>query len=621
MKNFTILNQVNYPKDIKNFTSEQLITLSQEMREYIIDSVAKTGGHLGASLGVVELTIALHKVFNTPNDKLVWDIGHQSYPHKILTGRKNLFPTLRQKGGISGFASIFESEYDHFGAGHSSTAISAALGMLVAEQYNKQNNKVIAVVGDASISSGMAVEAMNHAGSMKSNLLVILNDNNKSILDNVGALNAYFSKLTSSYSYSYIRENSKKIIDAIPFGMGKFIKDIEKYIRNVSYNGFFEALGFFYIGPIDGHNFDHLLPILTNIKNNNYVDKPVLLHVITQKGKGYKLAEEAKDNYHGVSKFNVSTGQSLDKSDNKPYTNIFADKLIKLAEKDEKIVAISAGTLSGAGLEEFYNKFKNRTFDVGIAEQHAVTFAAGLAKEKHKPFVSMYSTFSQRAYDQIVHDVCIQKLPVRFVLDRSGFVGADGATHHGLLNYNMYLGLPNIVYMAPTNKFDLEDMLDLMVNINDMPSFISFPKNIPLENNRKTKLEIGKGEVIQEGNTIAVIAAGDIMQEVLKANEMLQKDGINITIVDPKFLKPIDEELIKDLIKKNQKILVVEEGYGGAFFTAVYNVYKNNYSLNKDIFIDGMWIKDIYYEHASTSEQKKQAEIDANSIYLKIKSY
>lgn len=655
---FVILDKINYPKDLKKLTNEELKILSSEIREFIISNVSKTGGHLGANLGVVELTIALHKVFNTPKDKLVWDIGHQSYVHKILTGRKELFSTLREKDGLSGFANILESEYDHFGAGHSSTSISAALGMAIAKKQLHKQEDILAIIGDASIVSGMAFEALNHAGSLDvPNFTVILNDNNKSILNSVGAIKSYFSKLTSSYSYSYIRKHSKAIIDSIPFGMGKFIKDIEKYIRNLSNNGFFEALGFFYIGPIDGHNMDHLISVLSNIKNNKHNSKPILLHVITKKGNGYLPAENAIDNYHGVGKFCIESGKMLTSSTPKDtFSKVFANTLEKEAEKDSKIIAINPGTVSGVGLVDFCKKFPNRTFDVGIAEQHAVTFAAGLAIENFKPYVCFYSTFSQRAYDQIVHDVSLQSLPVRFVLDRFGFVGEDGATHHGLLNYSMYLPLPNIVYMAPFTEEELKAMIKFMTLINNVPSFVSFSKgdvikkseinkliesklnvNKPKQVNSNTDdcvdsnkddnylnacingVKFGTSEILKKGSKIAVISMGLILKEVIIASNKLLNEEIDITIVNARFLKPLDSNLFQDIISNYKAVLTIEEGYGGAFFSLFYKFYLNNRHLNKTLQLSGLWVEEKYFEQSSQLEQIMQTKLDANSIYNKIK--
>lgn len=657
---FVILDKINYPHDLKSLTNKELEQLSIEIREFIINNVSKTGGHLGANLGVVELTIALHKVFNTPKDKIVWDIGHQSYVHKILTGRKDYFSTLRQKGGLSGFANILESEYDHFGAGHSSTAISAALGMAIAKKNLDQQEDTLAIIGDASIVSGMAFEALNHAGSLNvPNFTVILNDNNKSILNSVGAINAYFSKLTSSYSYSYIRQHSKAIIDSVPFGMGKLIKDVEKYIRNLSNNGFFEALGFFYIGPIDGHNFDHLIPVLNNIKHNKHKSKPILLHVITKKGNGYLPAENATDNYHGVGRFCIESGKILISNTIKnTYSKVFANCLEQEADKDSKIIAISAGTLSGVGLVDFCTKFPNRTFDVGIAEQHAVTFAAGLAIEGFKPYVCLYSTFSQRAYDQIVHDVSLQNLPVRFVLDRLGFVGEDGATHHGLLNYSMYLPLPNIIYMVPFTEEELQAMVKFMTFISNVPSFISFPKgdapkrseiNNLIESktellleNKKEELNISKekqinknkfsysdlcingikfgtSEILKQGSKVAVISMGSILKQVIIANNNLLYDKIDITIVNTRFLKPLDSNILLNVIANHSAILTIEEGYGGAFFSLFYKFYLDNILLNKNLQVNGLWVEEKYFEHSTQEDQLMQTKLDASSIYNRIK--
>ena len=569
MTKYKFLDNVNFPSDIKNFKSSELITLSKELREELIEAVSFTGGHLGAGLGVVELTVALHHVFDTPNDKIVWDVGHQSYPHKILTGRKNRIKTLRQGNGLSGFTKRSESEYDPFGAAHSSTSISAALGIATANKLSKKSENVVAVIGDGAISAGMAYEAMNNAGTSKTKMIVILNDNDMSIAEPVGAMRSYLAKLLTGKIYFSLRETFKLIISAFSKRFSKKAGKAEDFLRSAVTGGtLFNSLGFYYVGPIDGHDIDTLVSVLKNAKDSNF-DGPIMIHIKTKKGKGYQFAENSKDKYHGVSKFNIQTGVQEKSSSKIPsYTSVFANTLIKHAERDSKIIGITAAMPSGTGMDIFAKKFPNRMFDVGIAEQHAVTFSAGLATEGYKPYAAIYSTFLQRAYDQVVHDVAIQSLPVRFAIDRAGLVGADGPTHAGSFDITYLSTLPNFVVMAPSDESELVKMINTSVDINDKPSAFRYPRGsgigikLPEINE---KIEIGKGRVIKEGKEIALINFGARLQECQKALNNLEKKGLNLTLIDARFCKPLDENLMWNTAKNHEIIISIEEGSIGGF--------------------------------------------------------
>jgi len=551
-----LLDRVRFPSDMKNLSAEQLRQLADELRAETVDAVANTGGHLGAGLGVVELTVALHYVFDTPDDKLIWDVGHQAYPHKILTGRRDRIRTLRQGGGLSGFTKRAESEYDPFGAAHSSTSISAALGMAVARDMSGNKNNVIAVIGDGAMSAGMAYEAMNNAGARNERLIVILNDNEMSIAPPVGAMSAYLARLASGRTYLKLRDVGKQLTQHLPKRLDRAITRAVEHARGYVTGGtLFEELGFYYVGPIDGHNLDHLLPVLRNVRDADF--GPILIHVVTQKGKGYAPAENSADKYHGVVKFDVATGaQAKSKGGAPQYTKVFGESLVKEAKKDDKIVAITAAMPSGTGIDLFEKAFPDRTFDVGIAEQHGVTFAAGLACEGFKPFCAIYSTFLQRAYDQVVHDVAIQKLPVRFAIDRAGLVGADGPTHAGAFDV-AYLGcLPNFVVMAAADEADLVHMVATQVAIDDRPSALRYPRGeglgVPMPEEGKA-LEIGKGRVLREGHKVALFSFGARLGECLKAADELAAHGLSTTVADARFAKPLDVELLMRLVREHER--------------------------------------------------------------------
>lgn len=600
---------------MRGFSVAQLKQLAEELRAETIDAVSKTGGHLGAGLGVVELTIALHYVFNTPEDKLIWDVGHQTYPHKILTGRRNRIRTIRQPDGLSGFCRRIESEYDAFGAGHSSTSISAALGMAVARDFAGKNNEVIAVIGDGAMSAGMAFEAMNNAGSLGKRLIVILNDNDMSIARPVGAMSAYLSKLISSHPYRSLRHIAKHVANKFPEPLMRVAKNAEKYMRGMATGGtLFEELGFYYVGPVDGHNLDHLLPVLKNIHEEKE-SGPVLLHVVTQKGYGYPPAEESHDKYHGVGKFDVATGEQKKATASAPaYTEVFANALVKQAENDDKIVAITAAMPSGTGLDIFGKQFPERTFDVGIAEQHAVTFAAGLAAEGYKPFAAIYSTFLQRAYDQVVHDVAIQSLPVRFAIDRAGLVGADGATHAGSFDLTYLTTLPNFVVMAPADEAELVHMVATSAAINDRPSAFRYPRGngVGVQLPEKGEvLEIGRGRIMRTGKQIALLSLGTRLQECLKAADELKKQGISVTVADARFAKPMDEELITKLAANHELLVTVEEGSSGGFGAHVLEfAAKNVLPVN----IHTLFLPDVFIEHGVPQSQYEEAGLNAGGI-------
>ncbi len=617
-----LLDKIDYPVDLRKLKSSQLKQVAQELREELIDVVSETGGHLGAGLGVVELTVALHYVFNTPKDKLVWDVSHQCYPHKILTGRKNEIRTLRKGGGLSGFTKRTESEYDPFGAAHSSTSISSTLGMAVAKKLSNDKNDVIAVIGDGAMSAGMAYEAMNNAGALKSKLIVILNDNDMSIAKPVGAMSKYLSKLLSGKLYFSLRETIKLIISSFSKRFLKKAGKAEDILRGIVTGGtLFSELGFYYIGPIDGHDINHLVQILENVKDSNH-QGPILIHTITQKGKGYKPAEDSGDKYHGVSKFNVSTGQQSKSTSNAPsYTNVFAETLIKHAEKDTKIIGITGAMPSGTGLNLFEKKFPERMFDVGIAEQHAVTFAAGLTTEGYKPFAAIYSTFLQRAYDQIVHDVALQSLPVRFAIDRAGLVGADGPTHAGSFDITYLATLPNFVVMAASDEAELVRMINTSITINDKPSAFRYPRGngIGIElPNINDVLKIGKANLVQEGKKIALLNFGARLQECKKASEVLLKKGINITIVDARFAKPLDEKLIMEIATSHEVLITIEEGSIGGFGSHVAQLLSERGVFDNGLKFRSMTLPDEFLDQDTPEKMYIKAGLNYNSIVEKI---
>ena len=621
-KKYKYLDDINFPSDIKKLKESELITLAHEVREEMIDAVSETGGHLGAGLGVVELTVALHYIFNTPNDKLIWDVGHQTYPHKILTGRKDRIRTLRKGKGLSGFTKRNESEYDPFGAAHSSTSISSALGIAVANKLSNKSDNVVAVIGDGAMSAGMAYEAMNNAGTSKTKMIVILNDNDMSIAKPVGAMRSYLAKILSGKIYFSLRETFKLIISAFSKRFSKKAGKAEDFLRSAVTGGtLFNSLGFYYIGPIDGHDMDSLISVLKNVKEVNY-NGPILIHLKTEKGKGYKFAERSEDKYHGVSKFNVNTGVQEKSQSNIPaYTKVFANTLVKHAEKDSKIVGITAAMPSGTGMDIFGKKFPLRTFDVGIAEQHAVTFAAGLATEGYKPFAAIYSTFLQRAYDQVVHDVAIQSLPVRFAIDRAGLVGADGPTHAGSFDITYLATLPNFIVMAASDEAELVRMVNTSVNINNKPSAFRYPRgsgvglNLPDINE---KLEIGKGRVVKEGKKIAILNFGARLNECMVAKENLSKKGINPTIVDARFAKPLDESLIWQLATDHEVLISIEEGSIGGFGSHVGQFLSDKNLLDNNLKYRSMILPDRFLDHDKPDLMYKYAGLDAESIESKI---
>ena len=595
-----LLDQCPTPEDLRRLDQSQLRQLADELRQETIDAVSITGGHLGAGLGVVELTVALHYLFDTPRDRIIWDVGHQAYPHKILTGRRDRIRTLRMGGGLSGFTKRAESEYDPFGAAHSSTSISAGLGMAVARDLDGRDNNVIAVIGDGAMTAGMAYEAMNNAGAMDSRLIVILNDNDMSIAPPVGALSGYLARLISGRTYTSLREIGMQLAHKMPKGLEKKALRVEEYARGFLTGGtMFEELGFYYVGPIDGHNLDHLLPVLKNVRDAK--QGPILVHCVTQKGKGYEPAEKSADKYHGVVKFDVVTGvQAKAKSNAPAYTKVFAESLIKEARKDDKIVAITAAMPSGTGLDLFGKEFPNRTFDVGIAEQHGVTFAAGLATEGYKPFAVIYSTFLQRAYDQVVHDVAIQRLPVRFSMDRAGLVGADGPTHAGSFDV-AYLGcLPGFVVMAAADEAELVHMVATQVAIDDRPSALRYPRGegVGVEMPEfGVPLEIGKGRIVREGHKVALLSFGTRLSECLKAADELAQLGLSTTVADARFAKPLDTELVLRLAREHEVLVTIEEGSIGGFGTYVMQTLAEEGVLDRgglkvrmmvlpDVFID-----------------------------------
>ena len=616
-----LLDLVRIPADLRRLQPGQLRQLADELRTETIDAVSVTGGHLGAGLGVVELTVALHYVFDTPDDRIVWDVGHQAYPHKILTGRRDRIRTLRQGGGLSGFTKRSESEYDPFGTAHSSTSISAGLGMAVARDLKGGRNNVIAVIGDGAMSAGMAYEAMNNAGGMSSRLIVILNDNDMSIAPPVGALSGYLSRLISSKQYRGLRGLAKDIAEHFPKPLMTAARRAEEYARGFVTGGtLFEELGFYYVGPIDGHNLDHLLPVLENVRDDEGAG-PVLIHVVTQKGRGYAPAEASADKLHAVAKFDVITGTQAKAKANAPtYTKVFADALIREAEDDERIVAITAAMPSGTGLDLFGKRFPGRTFDVGIAEQHAVTFAAGLATEGFKPFCAIYSTFLQRGYDQVVHDVAIQNLPVRFAIDRAGLVGADGATHAGSFD-TAFLGcLPNMVLMAAADEAELMHMVATAAAIDDRPSAFRYPRGegVGLEMPERGRvLPIGKGRVLREGTKVALLSYGTRLAECLVAAEDLAARGLPATVADARFAKPLDEELVRRLATEHEVLITVEEGSVGGFGNFVLHFLANEGLLDQGVKIRPMVLPDTFQDHDSPAKQYEEAGLTARHIVAK----
>ena len=624
MSNTPLLDGVNYPRDIREFSDVQLEQLAEELRAETVSTVSHTGGHLGAGLGVVELTVALHHVFNTPEDLLIWDVGHQSYPHKIITGRRDKIRTLRKPDGLSGFCKRAESEYDVFGAGHSSTSISAALGMAVARDLEGKKHEVIAVIGDGAMSAGMAYEALNNAGSIGTRLIVILNDNDMSIARPVGAMSTYLSRLISSHPYHTLRHIAKVVAGKFPEPLMRFARRAEHLARDIAVGGtLFEQLGFYYVGPVDGHNLAHLLPVLRNIKNQND-SGPILLHVVTRKGHGYAPAEASDDKYHGVNSFDVTTGTQKKTAAAAPsYTRVFADSLIAEAKKDGKIVAITAAMPSGTGLDLFAGAFPQRMFDVGIAEQHAVTFAAGLATQGYKPFCAIYSTFLQRGYDQVVHDVAIQNLPVRFAIDRAGLVGADGPTHAGSFDITYLTSLPNFIVMAPSDESELKHMIATSVAIDNAPSAVRYPRGEGVGVQLPEvgmPLEIGKGRVVRETThaKVALLSLGTRLAECLKAADMLGEKGIGTTVADARFAKPIDEDLIRTLMQNHELLITVEEGSIGGFGSHVLEFAARNDLLQSGCKILTLCLPDEFIEQNSPQVMYDIAGLNAPQIVEKV---
>ena len=614
-----LLDTVNDPSDMRGFSLEQLKQLADELRDETVRAVSIVGGHLGASLGVVELSVALHHVFETPEDRLIWDVGHQCYPHKILTGRRDRMRTLRQGDGLSGFTKRSESVYDPFGAGHSSTSISAGLGMAVARDLEGKDRNVVAVIGDGAMSAGMAYEAMNNARAANSRLIVILNDNDMSIAPPVGAMSAYLSRLISSKSYRSLRSFGKEMAKRFPRGIEKAANKAEEYARGLVTGGtLFEEMGFYYVGPVDGHNLDHLLPILKNVRDDRNDSAPVLLHVVTKKGHGYAPAETSPDKYHGVGKFDVVTGEVYKAKSNAPsYTKVFSESLIREAEKDSKIVAITAAMPAGTGLDKFEERFPERCFDVGIAEQHAVTFAAGMATEGLKPFAAIYSTFLQRAYDQVVHDVAIQGLPVRFAIDRAGFVGADGATHCGAYDLAYLCCLPGMVVMAPSDEAELVHAVATAVGIDDRPSAFRYPRGegvgveLPPEG---IPFEIGKGRIVREGTSVAFLSLGPRLSASMAAAEELATRGLSATVADARFAKPLDEDLIRRLAREHEVLITVEEGAAGGFGSHVAHFLANAGLLDHGLKFRTLTMPDRFFEQEKPAVQYAAAGLDAEHL-------
>ena len=618
----SILSKINLPKDLKKLSFNQLRKLNDELRDYTIQVVSKTGGHLGASLGVIELTSALHYVFDTPRDKIIWDVGHQTYPHKILTGRKSKIHTLRKKNGLSGFTKRSESIYDPFGAAHSSTSVSANLGITAARDMLNQNFDVISIIGDGAISAGLAYEGLNNLGHLNKNSLIILNDNEMSIAEPVGAMSKYLVKLLSSKSYESFRDIIKNFTKRLPNEVGDFAKKTEGYLKGyLTGNTLFEELGLNYLGPIDGHNLKLLVQLFKKYKNKE-LHGPVFLHLITKKGKGYKPAESSKDKFHGVSSFNLKTGVQ-NKSKEKTFTNVVSDTLLKLAKKDNKIVAITAAMPSGTGLDKFKEIFPNRFFDVGIAEQHAVTFAGGMATEKVKPFVAIYSTFLQRAYDQIIHDIAIQSLPVRFLIDRSGFVGADGATHAGSFDLSYLCCLPNFIVMAPSSGEELKNMIKLSMTINDKPSAIRYPRNLANDYNEKAKfnkIKLGEAKLVKKGKRIAFLSLGTRLQKILEVSELIKKNyKFQCSVLDMRFAKPIDKKSINSLIKNHEIFVTIEENAIGGFSSQVNNYLLNESSKSPKIL--NFFMKDKFIDQSDIEDQYILSGISSKKIYEKLAKF
>ncbi len=621
-KNYQFLNNINFPSDLRKVSEDNLQKVADEVREEMISAVSETGGHLGAGLGVVELTVALHYVFDTPNDKLIWDVGHQSYPHKILTGRKDKIRTLRQGNGLSGFTKRSESEYDPFGAAHSSTSISSALGIAEANKLENKSSNVVAVIGDGAISAGMAYEAMNNAGASKTKIIVILNDNDMSIAKPVGAMRTYLAKLFTGKIYFSLRETFKLITSAFSKRFSAKAGKAEDFFRSAVTGGtLFSSLGFYYAGPIDGHDLSSLVPILKNAKESRH-EGPIMIHIKTQKGKGYSYAEKANDHYHGVSKFNVETGEQVKSKSNLPaYTKVFANTLVKHAKKDSKIVGITAAMPGGTGMDIFGKEFPNRMFDVGIAEQHAVTFAAGLATEGYKPYAAIYSTFLQRAYDQVVHDVAIQSLPVRFAIDRAGLVGADGSTHAGSFDITYLSTLPNFVVMAASDEAELVKMINTSVDINDRPSAIRYPRGTGVGVDLPTtdeKIEIGKGRVVQQGTQVCLLNLGTRLEECKLAVEELRAKGVSTTLVDARFAKPLDEELILKSAKEHELMITVEEGSIGGFGSHVKNLLAERGVFDKGLKFRSMTLPDEFIEQDDPKKMYDKAGLNSSQISKKI---
>ena len=612
-----LLDKISSPADTRGLSIPELKQLAEEVRAEMIDAVSVTGGHLGAGLGVVELTVALHHVFETPRDIVIWDVGHQAYPHKILTGRRDRIRTLRTGGGLSGFTKRAESEYDPFGAAHAATSISAALGFCAARDAKGEHNKVVAIIGDGSMSAGMAYEAMNNAAETTKQLIVILNDNDMSIAPPVGGMSAYLARMVSSGGYQSLRKIGRHMAGALPKRLQQAARKAEEFARGMVTGGtFFEELGFHYVGPIDGHDLDALTPVLKNARE--FEGKPVLVHIVTQKGKGYAPAENAADKYHGVVKFNVVTGEQAKAAAGPPsYTKVFAQALVKEAEKDERIVAITAAMPSGTGLDLFGKAFPDRTFDVGIAEQHAVTFAAGMAADGMKPFCAIYSTFLQRGYDQVVHDVAIQRLPVRFAMDRAGLVGADGPTHAGSFDVGFMGALPGMVLMAAADEVELARMVATAAAIDDRPSAFRYPRgeglglDMPAINE---PLEIGKGRIVREGSAVAILSFGTRLGESLKAADLLAARGLTATVADARFAKPLDIELILRLAREHEALITVEEGAMGGFGAFVLQALAEHGALDRGLKVRTLVLPDVFQDQDKPDIMYAQAGLDAEGI-------
>ncbi|MDC0655127.1 1-deoxy-D-xylulose-5-phosphate synthase [bacterium] len=615
-----LLDTILFPADLRKLSESKLRKVADELRQEMIDAVSNTGGHLGAGLGVVELTVALHYIFDTPDDKILWDVGHQAYPHKILTGRRDRIRTLRQGGGLSGFTSRRESEYDPFGAAHSSTSISAGLGFAVARDLRGADNDVVSVIGDGAMSAGMAYEAMNNAGANKSRLIVILNDNDMSIAPPVGAMSAYLARLISAKPYRSMRHLGRVLAKKFPRPFENAARRAEEYARGMLTGGtLFEELGFYYVGPIDGHNLDHLLPVLRNAKNSRG-EGPILVHVVTKKGKGYDPAENAADKYHGVSKFDVVTGKQLKPATGAPsYTSVYAKALIAEAEQDDRIVAVTAAMPTGTGIDKFSERFPDRSFDVGIAEQHGVTFCAGMAADGLKPFATIYSTFLQRAYDQVVHDVAIQRLPVRFAMDRAGMVGADGVTHQGSYDIGFLASLPNFVLMAPSNEAELMHMVATAAQIDDGPSAIRYPRgeSVGVElPDKGVPLPIGKARIVREGTKVAILSYGTRLTEALKAADILQARGLSTTVVDARFAKPFDEDITRRVAAEHEVMITLEDGAMGGFATLVMHFLAREGLLEVGAKFRPMCLPDFFIDHDKPEAQYDLANLNAPQIVM-----